>query len=128
MENKKTLHLNLKKKWFDMILSGEKKAEYRNITSYWLPRLFVNDDPQRLDEGIIDEHINELSVEDFQVWMEWSGWKIRNFDTVTFSNGMTPPVPRFEIELDSITVDTGMEAWGATVGLNYFVLNLGEII
>jgi hypothetical protein len=33
MENKKTLHLNLKKKWFDMILSGEKKAEYRNITS-----------------------------------------------------------------------------------------------
>ena len=28
----KTLHLNLKKQWFDMILSGEKKEEYRELT------------------------------------------------------------------------------------------------
>lgn len=29
------LHLTLKKKWFDMILSGEKKEEYREMKSYW---------------------------------------------------------------------------------------------
>ena len=31
----KILHLTLKKKWFDMILSGEKKEEYREIKPYW---------------------------------------------------------------------------------------------
>jgi len=34
------LHLTLKKKWFDMILAGEKKEEYREIKSYWAKRLF----------------------------------------------------------------------------------------
>ncbi len=33
------LHLTLKKKWFDMIASGEKKEEYRDLTSYWAIRL-----------------------------------------------------------------------------------------
>jgi len=35
----KILHLNLKKKWFDMILSGEKTEEYREIKQYWTTRL-----------------------------------------------------------------------------------------
>ena len=29
-----TLHLTLKKQWFDMILSGEKTEEYRDIKPY----------------------------------------------------------------------------------------------
>ena len=35
----KILHLTLKKKWFDMILSGEKLEEYREIKPYWDARL-----------------------------------------------------------------------------------------
>lgn len=38
----KILYLTLKKKWFDMILSGEKKEEYREIKPYWDKRLIVN--------------------------------------------------------------------------------------
>jgi hypothetical protein len=33
------LHLTLKKKWYDMIASGEKKEEYREIKPYWNKRL-----------------------------------------------------------------------------------------
>ena len=33
------LTLTLKKKWFDMIASGEKKEEYREIKPYWTKRL-----------------------------------------------------------------------------------------
>lgn len=33
------LTLRLKKKWFDMIASGEKKEEYREYTDYWHKRL-----------------------------------------------------------------------------------------
>ena len=35
----KYLHLTLKKNWFDLILSGEKKEEYREIKPYWEKRL-----------------------------------------------------------------------------------------
>ena len=35
----KILHLTLKKQWFDMIASGEKTEEYREIKSYWNTRL-----------------------------------------------------------------------------------------
>lgn len=34
----RVLHLTLKKKWFDLILSGEKKEEYREIKPYWAKR------------------------------------------------------------------------------------------
>ena len=34
-----TLHLNLTKKWYDMILSGEKKEEYRELSDYWKIRM-----------------------------------------------------------------------------------------
>jgi len=39
----KTLHLTIKKKWFDMILSGEKTEEYRDIKPYYNLRLIGRD-------------------------------------------------------------------------------------
>lgn len=36
----KVLHLTLRKKWFDMIASGEKTEEYREIKPYWEKRFF----------------------------------------------------------------------------------------
>ena len=41
MQSKKNrvLHLTLKKKWFDMIASGDKKEEYREVKKYWTSRL-----------------------------------------------------------------------------------------
>lgn len=36
---KKVLHLTLKKQWFDMIASGVKKEEYRELKPYWHKRL-----------------------------------------------------------------------------------------
>ena len=40
MNKTKTLYLPLKKKWFDMIRSGVKKAEYRTLSYHWLSRMF----------------------------------------------------------------------------------------
>ena len=37
---KKVLTLTISKKWFDMILSGEKTEEYMWIKPYWVARLF----------------------------------------------------------------------------------------
>jgi len=35
----KILHLTLKRKWFDLIASGEKRREYREIKPYWATRI-----------------------------------------------------------------------------------------
>lgn len=37
------LNLTLKKKWFDMVSSGEKKEEYREMKPYWHMRLLNKD-------------------------------------------------------------------------------------
>lgn len=42
MDEKKVLHLTLKKKWFDMIASGAKREEYREMKPYWNKRLLCN--------------------------------------------------------------------------------------
>ena len=38
----KVVSMPIKKKWFDMILSGEKKEEYRTIGDYWRKRLLFD--------------------------------------------------------------------------------------
>mgnify|MGYP003624482177 CR=1 FL=1 len=66
------LHLTLHKKWFDMILSGEKREEYREIKPYWDKRLckghtmvkFVNgygaDKPWMVVQ--VKEHLMSLGI------------------------------------------------------------------
>jgi hypothetical protein len=39
MEKKEILHLNLMRKYFDEIASGEKRQEYRAYKPYWKKRL-----------------------------------------------------------------------------------------
>jgi hypothetical protein len=39
----KILKLTLNKKWFDMILSREKKEEYREVKWHWIKRLTNQD-------------------------------------------------------------------------------------
>lgn len=41
--NNETLYLNLKGCWYDMIESGEKKEEYREIKPFWTKRLKEGD-------------------------------------------------------------------------------------
>ena len=41
-KEKKVLRLNVCKKWFDMIVAGTKKEEYREVKDYWAKRLTTN--------------------------------------------------------------------------------------
>ncbi len=43
------LHLPLKKKWFDMILSGEKMEEYREVKDHWRKRFCEKKDFKKFD-------------------------------------------------------------------------------
>lgn len=108
----KTLHLNLKRKWFDMILSGEKKEEYRGFTEYWIKRLTEDNSYCAMGSGASTQFvINE-----------------KHFDTITFSNGYSEDRDQFIIECLGIDISEGNPEWGAEQQEKYFVLKLGEII
>ena len=46
----KILHLTLKKEYFDLIASGEKIEEYREVKPYWIRRLETKYDYNKFDE------------------------------------------------------------------------------
>lgn len=106
----RVLHLNLKKKWFDMILSGEKKEEYREIKPYWISRLMWTLTEYLDNEGQVDTSL------------------FQTFDSIIFSNGYAKDRPQFEIEFNRIRKGIGNPEWGAIKGEKYFVLELGKII
>lgn len=97
---KKILRLTLKKKWFDMILSGEKKEEYREIKEYWISRLCYDKVLRRT----------------------------KYFDSVIFKNGYGRNAPSVEVKVHGIIESYGKEEWGAEKGKQYFIILLGKIL
>ncbi len=103
----KVLHLTLKKKWFDMILSGEKKEEYRQDKKYWKNR-FVK-------EGY------------------WHSQTCKDFDVIVFKNGYAKDAPEMEVECLGMSLEdlTEMkEGWFdiPVYGMRVFIIKLGKII
>lgn len=106
---RKTLHLNVKKEWFFMILDEIKKEEYRSLKPYYFKKLFKN----FKEDGCIDP----VDFEEFQ-----------DYDTITFSNGFAKTRPQFVIEFNSISIGAGLKEWGAKEDEYCFCIGLGEIL
>lgn len=97
----KVLHLNLKKKWFDLIDSEQKKEEYREIKKYWTNRLF-------------ECHQTNLLKN-----------KARPYKIVVFKNGYRLK-PECAFEVLSIELGQGKAEWGAQPFSEYYVIKLGK--
>lgn len=123
---RKTLHLVLVQKWFDMILSGEKKEEYREIKHHWCKRLIEGYCGCGGDKSCNKGSFPEYAIDGFK--NEKYHINFKNFDTITFRNGYSKEARRFEIELMNIDINTGNEVWGAEKDTKYFVLHLGKIL
>lgn len=117
----KILHLTLKKKWFDMIESGEKTEEYREIKPYWIRRL-VN--PRMMQ----DEKIAEEQWADFLINLDprTFQWIRNSFRDVVARNGYGKLAPQWKRDFEGITIGEGRPEWGAEPGKKYFVIKLGE--
>lgn len=107
----KVLHLTLKKKWFDMIASGEKKEEYREIKGYWQQRLM---------------HFDWVSINNISPFKKYTDYK--KFDIVRFKNGYTKDAPTMEVEFKGIHAGLGNIDCGAPTLQDVFVIKLGNII
>jgi hypothetical protein len=109
----KTLHLTLKKKWFDMIASGEKKEEYREIKKYWATRLTNG----------CEAYISELLPKGYGYQVAW-----KDYDSIKFTNGYSKAAPTITVKCEGIDIGVGMTKWGAMRNTEYFIIKLGEII
>lgn len=98
------LTLPIKKKWFDMILSGEKKEEYREKSKYWETR-FHNALEISLERG-------RMTVPD--MW-------------VRFRNGYSRSSPEITAVV-RLREGEGKPEWGAVPGKQYFILDNIRII
>lgn len=123
----KVLHLTLKRKWFDMILSGEKKEEYREIKPYWLVR-FINwtGAAKLLKINMCTSLKDENSA---------ATWNFNNnycqnidYDLIIFKNGYSKTAPIIKVECLGVCIGQGLHKWGAEQDKRYFVLALGKII
>ena len=120
----KVLHLNLKKKWYDMILSGGKKEEYREVKDYWIKRFSICEGNNKPD--ITRFYCKKALCTSCVI--RGNGFHSKKFDAVIFSNGYSKNRPQFKKHLKNIKIGKGKEEWGAKKGEDYFVLELGELV
>lgn len=92
---KKVLTLSVKKEWFDKIVSGEKKEEYREIKPYWIKRLTTN-----------CEVVYDVVAETYCGKVLY-----RPYTHVLFINGYGDDKPRVEKEIEWIDIDRPRKGW-----------------
>ena len=126
----KTLTLPLKKKWFDMIKSGEKKEEYRECSDHWIRR-FVKDFKTMSDfrfemcfrAGMFLTDYPRL-VSDVQDCLNGL-----EYDRLVFTLGYPKADDaerRMVFKNPKIRIDEGKPEWGAESGKKYFVITWEE--
>lgn len=111
---KKVLTLSVKKEWFDKIVSGEKKEEYREIKPYWISRL-----------------VNHQAGSGDVLFEEFGGYSIvvgkpeyKPFTHVLFINGYGDDKPRVEKAIEWIDIDRPRKGWCPDdfLGKEFFVI------
>ena len=80
------LHLTLKKYWFDMIKSGVKKEEYREIKDYWIKRF-----------------------KDMSLTPPFKPFK--QFSVIEFKNGYAKDAPTMRVEFKGIRIGKPKTEW-----------------
>lgn len=117
----KVLRLNLKAQWYNMIESGVKKAEYRELKSYWIQRLFLNKENEKMSREEA-EHLSKHKV-DFLMMVFAGTLKPRNYTHVEFVYGYTRRTMMFE--LNDVNIGFGKKEWGAPDN-DCFIIKLGN--
>ena len=102
------LILPIKKKWFDMIRSGEKKEEYREIKPYY---------DKRFGNILLGYSLDNVKAELYEN-IEFS---------ILFRNGYSHNSPSLKCKC-KLKIGQGKEEWGAESGKEYYILEILEVI
>lgn len=119
-----TLHLPLKAKWYEMIESGIKTEEYRDLSSFWINRLTRYGEGEKLNGRLYADFLSS-SPKVLQLNIEGGIMRFTEFDAVKFSYGYTKRTMTFECK--GITIGKGKAEWGAPDN-DVFIIKLGKRI
>lgn len=106
------LVLPIKKKWFDMIASGDKEEEYREIKPYWTSRFM-----KALE-------IPKSGIENAHKLLARRG-KTKDIE-VMFRNGYSKDSPVLFATV-RLSIGYGNPEWGAVPCKNYYRLHIKEV-
>lgn len=108
------LTLPIEKKWYNMILSGKKKEEYREMKPFYESRFYnyFHQQGNMMERG----SLNEWLITDLKFEM-----------SVRFRNGYSTKSPSFVAKV-RLTIGTGKTEWGAEPNKKYYVLKIQEVI
>ena len=95
----KTLILPISKQWFDLILSGVKVEEYREIKPYY-------------NQRFIDKKTN----------------RVKHYDLVILRIGYGKKVRSMTVKCGLVHQGNGVEEWGAEPNKIYWIIPILEII
>lgn len=119
------LVLPIKKIWFDMIHTGEKKEEYREIKPYYSNRLKRE---LKLRDSITGKlfspgDLSDLSEENIQNYIRCEDERDEPlFVETLFRNGYSNDSPSFKT-VCRVTIGQGNPKWGAEIGKEYYILS-----
>lgn len=114
------LKLTLNKKWFDMILSGDKVTEYRELKPYWVRRLF-----DWREVAVSPEHFLAALIEKKYPMFLYA----KRITKIQFFNGahFSDKLPHFTVDYTGMQIGQGVEDWGAEKGKEYLCLSFSNV-
>ena len=136
----RNLTLNVKKKWFDMILSGIKKEEYRELKDFSVVRC-LQMDCELVYDGLGNKYKKTELMNAYNYSKGLTGKRLeavkyllgicasfKEYDTVTFLNGMKRLTPTILVECKGIIIGEAVPEWSDNWQGKVFVIKLGKVI
>ena len=107
------LVLPIKGKWFYMIMTGQKQEEYRNLSAYYHVRF------KRVFGACMNAHGKLETVDGKEIDETGKKW-------IGLRNGYSNRSPMIYIYA-SLTIDIGIQEWGAVDGERYYTLRIHKV-
>lgn len=120
----KTIDFVLKTKWYDMIASGEKREEYREIKPYWCRKIMTQRGfkcPNKFSYGFSQSSFPQFMCR--RTGTTCIQPNSSGFTHVRFRRGYTTEAMTFKAE--SVIIGRGKPEWGAP-DFDVFIIRLGE--
>ena len=137
MERKRVLVLSLKSQWFEMIKSGEKREEYRELNAYWLSRFchikkykaqaILRAQAVLLEPKTIicsfNSVLKDIPIEQYIYLLLEQNFDYEEIEFTLGYPSKDDSERRMIKKIKSIRIDEGKEEWGAEKGKKYFVIS-----
>lgn len=130
-KNADTLHLVLKSQWYDLIASGIKTEEYREIKPYWQKRFI---DYKALSDYVVKTY-KAMLCHNFLVHGNLEPhiddaphMFLRGYKQVNFRRGYHRDAASMTFTIKDICFGKGRPEWGAPTDTEVFIFKLGKRI